>query len=118
MRKNSNSGSPLFYYANDPYKDAHYQNYPEGAVQLTNAGKARMFNTGLFLRNNYSYLLSDNYHEVYARSSDKDRCIESAQLVVNGAYRPKDKWIWNKDALFQTVPVHTVPSDIDSVRFC
>lgn len=75
-----------------------------------------MFNTGLFLRHNYSDLLSDNYHEAYARSADKDRCIESAQLLLNGVYRPKGKWIWNKDALFQAVPVHTVPSKDDAVR--
>lgn len=75
-----------------------------------------MFNTGLFLRYNYSDLLSDNYHEAYARSSNKDRCIESAQLLLNGVYRPEGKWIWNKDAPFQTVPVHTVPTEDDAVR--
>ena len=108
-------GSPVFYYENDPYKDEDNLYFPEGLNQLTNGGKQRMFNVGLYLRDKYSSFLSDNYHEVEARSSDKDRCIESAQLVVNGAYAPTEKWIWNEEKLFQTVPVHTVPSEFDSV---
>lgn len=74
-----------------------------------------MFNIGLYLRKKYNEFLNDNYHEVQIRSSDEDKCIESAQLIINGAYIPKDKWIWKKDVLFQTVPVHTVPELTDSV---
>ena len=50
-----------------------------------------MYNIGVFLRNQYDDFLTDSIREVQVRSSDKDRCIESTQLVLNGAYKPKGR---------------------------
>ena len=63
-------------------------------------GKARMFNVGVFLREKYDAFLTDSIRETQVRSSDKDRCIESTQLVLNGAYKPKGRWVWNEKSVF------------------
>lgn len=76
----------MFTCKNDPYGDA--SNWPVGFGQLTLQGKRRMFAIGQFLRDKYDGFLTDSIREVAARSSDEDRCIESAQLVLSGIYKP------------------------------
>jgi hypothetical protein len=72
---------------NFPYKNE--SDWLNGFEQLTNSGKIRMYNLGVYLRERYNGFLTDNIREIYARSRDLDRCIESTQLVLNGAYKPK-----------------------------
>lgn len=76
-----------------------------------------MYKVGQFLRNRYSNFLSDNVHEVYVRSSGKERCLESVELLVNGAYKPTGRWIWNKDVNFQPVPIQSELYENDPVSF-
>ena len=47
-----------------------------------------MFTIGQFLRSRYDAFLTDSIREVAVRSSDRDRCIESTQLLLNGLYKP------------------------------
>ena len=61
-------GSP---YSNKIYGNG--TNWPRGLNQLTNNGKQKMFDIGLYLRKRYDEFLGDNILELYARSSDKDR---------------------------------------------
>lgn len=70
---------------NDPYGNAS-QYWPQGLGQLTPKGRARMFAIGQYLRARYGDYLGDKYApmEVFARSSGKDRCLASAQLVLAG----------------------------------
>lgn len=82
----------------DPYKDKKY--WPNGLGQLTEKGIEQMFNIGLFLKNKYSNFLTDDFREVLALSSSRDRCIESGQIIVNGTYDLENKKIRN-------VPVKT-----------
>lgn len=46
-------------------------------------------------------------------SSDLDRTINSANLVLAGLFPPDDNQIWNSDLLWNPIPVHTVPVNID-----
>ena len=66
-----------------------------------------MFKLGTFLRHRYDDFLTNNIKEVKVRSSDKNRCLESAHLTVNGAYKIK------KSKKF--VPIHTTNYESDSV---
>lgn len=69
-----------------------------------------MFNIGKFLNKKYGNFLND-LKEIEVRSSYYDRCLESTQLIVNGALRSKDL---NQ---FKSVPIHTMPLSKDSVSF-
>lgn len=73
-----------------------------------------MFNIGALLRKKYVNFLSDKIREVRALSSDKERCIESAQISVSGMYRTK-KNNCKKSQPLQLVPIHTRPYNSDSL---
>ena len=68
--------------------------WPDGLGQLTLAGKRRMYNLGLYLREKYQSQLSFSPREIAILSSGFDRCIESAMMVSSGMYRPTGRWIW------------------------
>ena len=78
------------------------------------------YNLGQYLRMRYSGFLNKKYHkeEVYARSSDLDRTIMSAQANLAGLYPPEDhRDVWNKNIRWQPVPIHTLHASIDNVRY-
>lgn len=76
-----------------------------------------MFQLGKFLRNRYSKILSEEYspNEIYIQSTDYDRTIMSAQAILAGIFPPKNDQIWNDDILWQPIPVHSIPINIDIV---
>ena len=87
---------------------------------LTNDGKQRMHNVGKWLREEYKeFLANTSIRDVYVRSSGKLRCLESAELLVNGAFKPNVNsiWAWNTSELWLPVPILTVEYNRDSVRF-
>ncbi|KAG9509422.1 Cytohesin-1 [Fragariocoptes setiger] len=104
-------GAPLNMAPRDKYNNIEY--WPDGFGNMTNAGRLRMFNLGKFLRSRYSTFLSDNFREVYSRSSDVDRCIESSQAVMAGMYPPTERLSWNPDLPWTPTPVHSVPPPED-----
>ncbi|XP_018904522.2 testicular acid phosphatase homolog isoform X3 [Bemisia tabaci] len=89
--------------------------WPEGLGSLLQIGKVNMFKLGRFLRRRYDGFLSVNYSpaELKVISSDVDRCIMSAQLVLAGLYPPVGIQKWNADLLWQPVPVHSLPRECD-----
>lgn len=54
---------------------------------------------------------------MYVLSSYADRCHMSAQLLLAGLYKPVRNQIWNSDLLWQPIPVHELPRNLDNVRF-
>lgn len=93
-------------YPNDPYKHI----WKDGSMQLTEAGKAREYDLGIFLRSKYGHLLSEKYREgeVYIQSTDIDRTLMSAQCVAAGLYSPKNVTKWNGIySPWQSFPVHS-----------
>lgn len=87
----------------DPYRNATY--WPNGFGQLTDRGRNRMFEVGQFLRERYAHFLTDDLGEVSVRSSAIDRCQETGQWVVSGAYRANNR----------TNELRSVPVQIDKV---
>jgi len=54
---------------------------------------------------------------VKARSSGRDRCLESIQANLAGLYAPKGKQIWNNHLNWQPVPIATMPVNIDGMLY-
>lgn len=46
-------------------------------------------------------------------SSAFDRTINSANLVLAGFFPPQRDQVWNEDLLWQPIPVHSIPLDMD-----
>ncbi|KAJ6661966.1 hypothetical protein lerEdw1_012813 [Lerista edwardsae] len=117
--------NPLGAYPNDLYKE---DTWPEGYGQLTTFGMKQQFELGEYLRKRYRNFLSSEYHrkenensrtalsysfsflfQIYVLSTDVDRTIMSAQANLAGLFPPTGKQIWNKEILWQPIPVHTLP---------
>ena len=67
----------------------------------------------------YQKYLGDQFspRQVYARSSAKNRCLESVSCLLAGAYPPESVWKWSEGndpeigSLWQPIPIYTVPLD-------
>lgn len=83
-------------------------------------GKQSQYNLGLFLKRRYAKLLGDRYEpeKVSVLSSDHDRTINSANLVLAAMFPPTEYQVWNKDLLWQSIPVHTIPISMDNLISC
>ncbi|XP_078359951.1 prostatic acid phosphatase-like [Oculina patagonica] len=98
--------------------DKHKNYWPQGPGQLTQIGMEQEYELGQFFKDRYvkEYkLLNSTYlfKEIYVRSSDKDRCIMSAQTQLNGLYPPQEKQIWRDSLDWQPIGVHVVPRKED-----
>jgi hypothetical protein len=94
--------------------------WPQGFGQLTQVGMHQHFELGKYFRKRYiegepHRLLNSSYNrlEIKIRSTDLDRTLMSAYSNLAGLYPPSGDQIWNKDLLWQPIPVHTVPVDTD-----
>lgn len=81
-------------------------------------GKQQHYELGKWLRQRYQSFL--NYQEysvnlTYVRSTDVDRTIMSALANLAGLFPPKRNQEWNTDILWQPIPVHTIPENLDYV---
>lgn len=87
--------SPLEFGANDPYQNESY--WPQGLYHLTSRGKYRIHYLGSSLRKRYNKFFGDSYspREILAKSVSGDRRIESAAVLLAGAFPPKNPdWNW------------------------
>jgi len=103
--------APLNMAPRDRYNNIAY--WPDGFGNLNNAGRARMYKLGRFIRRRYDNFMTDNMREVYSRSSDVDRCIESSNAVLAGLYPPSPRFLWSDLLPWLPAPVHTVPAESD-----
>ncbi|UMM24188.1 hypothetical protein L5515_004543 [Caenorhabditis briggsae] len=88
--------APSFTYPLDEPTFEVEKYFPRGYSQLTQQGFKQAKEVGTFLRNRYSGLVDEfNRKETLIRSSDKDRCIETAMGITQSLF-PDD-----------IVPVHT-----------
>lgn len=105
--------SPAATYPTDPYDESYW---PVVWGGLTTLGMQQHFALGKWLRHRYgNILLSEHYtpNEIYIRSTDIDRAIQSAESNLAGLYPPHDDQIWNPELLWQPIPVHSVPAADD-----
>lgn len=106
--------TPVLTYPTDPYSAA--SNWPMPLGVLTNTGKQQHFALGQWLRQRYgNVLLSEHYtpKEIYIRSTNSDRTLQSSESNLAGLYPPQGKQIWNDDIEWQPIPVHTVADGDD-----
>ncbi|XP_025830640.1 venom acid phosphatase Acph-1-like [Agrilus planipennis] len=77
----------------------------------------QMYTLGQQLRERYSDYLPEYYlpEEVLTYSSYSDRCLISAELLLAGLYPPVGQQIWNPDLLWQPIPVHYNPRNLDNI---
>ncbi|XP_013364517.1 PREDICTED: testicular acid phosphatase isoform X3 [Chinchilla lanigera] len=101
--------APLASYPTDPHKDAVSTLWPRGLGQLTEEGVQQQLELGRFLRRRYKAFLRPEYRrdEVYIRSTDFDRTLESAQAILAGLFPEASPR--GSEADWRPIPVHTVP---------
>lgn len=56
--------------------------------------------------------------KVAVLSSGFDRTINSANLVLAGMFPPTGNQVWNNDLAWQSIPVHTIPTQMDYLISC
>lgn len=78
-------------------------------------GKQQEYELGQYFGFRYKNLLGDGYSPgtVYAISSELDRSMNSAALVLAGLFPPKSNQIWNSNLLWQPIPVHVISRSRD-----
>ncbi|XP_015121187.1 venom acid phosphatase Acph-1, partial [Diachasma alloeum] len=91
--------------------------YPHGHGQLTNKGKQRVYELGIYIREQYGQFLGNIYYPkvVFARSTYYDRTKMSLQLVMAGIFPPALEQKWNLELNWQPVVVNYVPPGNDSL---
>uniref|UniRef100_A0A1B6CBF9 Acid phosphatase n=2 Tax=Clastoptera arizonana TaxID=38151 RepID=A0A1B6CBF9_9HEMI len=106
--------TPTESYASDPYKDDKF--WPEGWGQLTIKGKSQMYQLGINLRTRYKRFIGKySLESIRVDSSDADRCLQSAAVLLAALFPPEDSQIWNPDLLWQPVPIHATPRSLDKL---
>lgn len=82
-------------------------------------GKQQQYRLGQYFRRRYDKLLGNGYspNKVYIQSTDVDRAIMSAQVNLAALFSPTEAEIWNEHILWQPIPVHMVPQNLDTVLF-
>lgn len=57
--------------------------------------------------------------DIYIRSTSVDRALMSAAVNLAGLYAPNPVQQWNNNLgmLWQPIPVHSVPRNLDTVNF-
>ncbi|CAG2059940.1 unnamed protein product, partial [Timema podura] len=88
--------------------------FPNGLTQLTSIGMEQHFELGEFFRERYRNILPIKYNlnDIYVRSSDVDRCLQSATFNLQKFYPPIRKGN-SEEITFQAVPIHTAPFQKD-----
>lgn len=103
--------APLTTFPGDPNRN---HRWPLGIGRLTTRGRANAYALGKWLRSRYSRFLTDDPHEVDARSSPVPRCYESAALVLYGLYPAnRDQKLWKPDQNWQPIPITRLPEGTD-----
>lgn len=79
-------------------------------------GIRRQYRLGQYLRRRYNDLLGEKYSfkKVYVQSSDYDRTLMSAQANLAGLFMPTPEEEWNDEIMWQPIPVHTLPRNLDN----
>jgi len=106
--------TPAYTYPTDPYK----QFWEEiGLGILTKTGMQQHYDLGRYFRERYGSFLGDRYdaRQLYVRSTDIDRTLQSAYCDLAGLFPPDPAQTWNPNLLWQPIPVHTVPDANDTL---
>lgn len=81
-------------------------------------GMQQEYELGKYLHKRYKALIpADVYPNklVYVQSTDRERTLMSAGSVLAGLFPPTENQRWNKNILWQPIPIHTIPLNMDHV---
>lgn len=81
-------------------------------------GIQQEYQLGEYLRKRYKSLIPvDMYPNklVYVQSTDRERTLMSAGAILAGLFPPTENQLWNKNILWQPIPIHTIPVNMDHV---
>lgn len=70
----------------------------------------------MYLRTRYQNLIGSKYspNQVYVRSTDSDRNLQSTECTMAGLFPPNsNEELWNPQLKWQPIPIHTIPFDDD-----
>ncbi|XP_055697004.1 prostatic acid phosphatase isoform X2 [Phlebotomus papatasi] len=106
--------TPIDPYPNDPYGTASAWDGVDWG-QLTNVGKRQHYELGKWLRNRYGELVNEIYdhNQIYIRSTDVERTLQSALANLAGFYPPKGRDVWLDGMNWQPIPIHTTQEKLD-----
>lgn len=110
--------SILIDYPNDTTK-TYWDKYG-GYGQLTAVGMNQLYDFGLFFKDRYSSFLDPVYKksQVFARSTDYDRTLQSVESFLAALYKPNSDQKWNNEtylANYMPIPIHTTTLADDNV---
>ncbi|XP_045483305.1 testicular acid phosphatase homolog isoform X2 [Harmonia axyridis] len=79
------------------------------ANELLNLGVQELYDVGRWMRKHYSHFLPLKYdaNDIYVQSIDFNRCLMSAEALLAALYPPVGEERWNRNLLWQPVPIHT-----------
>ncbi|XP_018567412.1 lysosomal acid phosphatase-like [Anoplophora glabripennis] len=102
-------------YPNNPWNIPKLWNHSDYGF-VTTAGKLNVYNRGKWLRERYKQFLPEKYSakNIFVQSSDSDRVLASAQLLLAGLFPPKGTDVWNDNLMWQPIPIHSVPDYNDT----
>jgi len=76
-----------------------------------------MYQLGKYFRLRYADFLTYSPKEVHLQSSVDNKCMESAAILVAGAYPARDeKWKFSDQLDWMPILIHTTSKDEDGVR--
>ncbi|XP_015117677.1 venom acid phosphatase Acph-1 [Diachasma alloeum] len=95
----------------EPFPTSPYLNSdfpPNGPAQLTNIGKKRAYDLGVYIRKQYGELLGDIYHPsvIIARSTNVDRTKMSLLATMAGIFPPAARQRWHPNLNWQPVVIN------------
>lgn len=79
-------------------------------------GKNQVYEQGKYFRQRYINLTNNGEYsanKVYVLSADDDRTLMSAEVALAGFFPPHGHQIWNDHLLWQPIPIHSIPGDLD-----
>jgi lysosomal acid phosphatase len=79
-------------------------------------GKRQVYAQGEWLRAHYGEFVGNDYASVYTQSTDVDRSLMTAQLVLAAMFPPTPYQEVVPGLKWQPIPVHTTPLKNDNVR--
>ncbi|KAK4878734.1 hypothetical protein RN001_011240 [Aquatica leii] len=106
--------TPADTYPNDPYINNTW--FPIGWGQVTNEGKQKLYQHGVFLRNRYDHFLGHYYTPdlYYVQCTEAERTQVTAQCINAGLWPPhRSQQVAN--LYWQPIPTHAEPLNSDSL---
>ncbi|XP_072755356.1 lysosomal acid phosphatase-like [Anoplolepis gracilipes] len=106
--------TPTRTYPKDPYIN---YNWPGGRGALTKRGMLQLYDVGQWIRREYGAIIGNKFESgiIVVHSSDKDRCIMSAQALLASLFLPSPEDMFLPGLIWTPVPIHTIPQNLDKL---